>query len=490
MVEVAVKVVSALTRVGQKLNDLTTPRPRQLPIEVEDVQGLVFRGYGELQECAYPILDIQDPARARAWLGRIVDQIAPGPSVERTTAVHIAFTHAGLRKLQLPDEALQGFSREFIAGMTGDHRSRFLGDHDESAPKEWEWGGPKNPPVHIALILFAKDAVGLSALIDTMRAGWTAGGCAEVTTLKTAHIGGLEHFGFADGISQPAIDGYHDSDSALHSVKAGEFILGYLNEYGLFTERPMVKASRDPRGLLPLDVEGSPRRDLGKNGTYLVFRQLRQDVPAFRATLEQLTRNEDGSPNALERERLAARMVGRWPSGASLVEAPERDDASKSRSNEFDYHHADPEGLKCPLGAHVRRANPRNSLAPEPGTERSLTINRRHRLIRRGRAYGSVLPEGKIDGEDRGLMFVAVNGNISRQFEFIQHSWIADPRFNGLSNEADPIAGAAAHNDFAVPGDPIRTRCTGLPRFVTVKGGAYFFLPGIRALRYLAELTP
>jgi Dyp-type peroxidase family len=252
----------------------------------------------------------------------------------------------------------------------------------------------------------------------------------------------------------------------------------------------MVKASRDPRGLLPLDVEGSPRHDLGRNGTYLVFRQLRQDVPAFRTALEELTRNEDGSPNPYERDKLAARMVGRWPSGTSLVEAPERDDASKARSNEFDYHHADPDGLKGPLGAHVRRANPRNALAPEPGTERSLSINRRHRLIRRGRAYGKPLPEGQTDGADRGLMFVAVNANISRQFEFIQHSWIADPRFNGLANEADPIAGAAAHNDFAVPSDPIRTRCSGLPRFVTVKGGAYFFLPGIRALRYLAELTP
>jgi Dyp-type peroxidase family len=490
MVEVAVKVVSALTRVGQKLGDLTRPRPRQLPIEVEDVQGLVFRGYGELQECAYPLLQIQDPARARAWLARIADKIAPGPSVERTSALHIAFTHAGLRKLQLPEDTLQGFSREFIAGMTGEHRSRFLGDHLESAPSEWEWGGPKNAPVHIALIVFAKDAPVLTALIEELRSGWTEGGCSEVTTLKTAHVGGLEHFGFADGISQPAIEGYHDSDSALHKVKAGEFILGYLNEYGLFTERPMVKAARDPRALLPLDVEGSARRDLGKNGSYLVFRQLRQDVPAFRTTLDQLTRNEDGSPNSDERERLAARMVGRWPSGTSLVEAPERDDASKARSNEFDYHHADPEGLKCPLGSHVRRANPRDALAPEPGTDRSLSVNRRHRLLRRGRAYGTLLAEGQVDSADRGLMFVAVNANISRQFEFIQHSWIADPRFNGLSNEADPIAGAAAHTDFAVPGDPIRTRCTGLPRFVTVKGGAYFFLPGIRALKFIAELTP
>jgi Dyp-type peroxidase family len=267
-------------------------------------------------------------------------------------------------------------------------------------------------------------------------------------------------------------------------------LLGYPNEYGLYTERPFVDASRDPGAGLPLDVEGSPRRDLGRNGTYLVFRQLRQNVPLFRATLDALTVRADGSPDHEARELLAAQMVGRWPSGTSLVESPDRDDVSKARANEFRYHTQDEAGLRCPIGAHVRRANPRDALDPHPGTEDSIRINRRHRLLRRGRSYGPSLPVDAVDDVDRGLMFIAVNANIARQFEFIQHSWIIDPRFNGLYQEADPIAGATWDNQFATRPNPVPRHRTGLPRFVTVAGGAYFFMPGIRALRFLAELRP
>jgi deferrochelatase/peroxidase EfeB len=124
-----------------------------------------------------------------------------------------------------------------------------------------------------------------------------------------------------------------------------------------------------------------------------------------------------------------------------------------------------------------------------PGTETSLAVNRHHRVIRRGRAYGPKLPEGAVDSVDRGLILIFVNAIIARQFEFIQHSWLNDPHFNGLYNDADPIVGSQSNNEFAAPGEPIGRRCTGLPRFVTVTGGAYFFMPGIRALRYLAEVT-
>src|SRR5690606_20486059 len=125
----------------------------------------------------------------------------------------------------------------------------------------------------------------------------------------------------------------------------------------------------------------------------------------------------------------------------------------------------------------------------DPGSERSLEINRRHRLLRRGRTYGTELAEGAVDDEDRGLMFIALNGNITRQFEFVQHSWLADPRFNGLFGEADPIVGAEPDNAFTASITPVPMRCTGLPRFVTVVGGAYFFMPGIRALRFLGRLA-
>jgi Dyp-type peroxidase family len=489
MVETALKLTAVLTRAKNKLRR-SPARSRTPSIEAADVQGLVFRGYGALPLCCYPLLRITDPAGARRWLRELAARISPGLPAARDTAVHVAFTCPGLSALGLGDEVLQAFSRTFIEGMATPHRSRFLGDDAESSPERWQWGGPASAPVHAVLPLFASTADRLKTLLDAMRRSWTAHGLVEIRTLETTALRRTEHFGFADGLSQPSIEGYHSAPSPLHQVKPGEFLLGYPNEYGLYTERPLLEARRDPRARLPLDVEGSPRRDLGRNGTYLVVRQLRQDVPAFRATLDALTRNADGSANPIDRERLAAQMVGRWRSGTSLIVSPDGDDVSKAKYNEFRYHQEDAPGLKCPIGSHVRRANPRDALAPHPGTDDSLRINHRHRLIRRGRSYGPPLAEDAVDTADRGLMFIAVNANISRQFEFVQHSWIIDPRFNGLERQADPVMAATSDNQFATPAHPVRTLCTDLPRFVTVAGGAYFFMPGIAALRFLGELEP
>lgn len=465
-------------------------RPAPPRVEVGDVQGIVLRGYGALPFCRYVLLRVRDPLQGRAWLRQLVPLISRGDPAAHDVAVQVAFTHTGLAGLGLPEDTLQAFSREFIAGITGSHRSRFLGDIGDSAPENWQWGGPNNPTIHALLMLYADSAARLATLHEELSRNWLHCDLVDVHTLETGELSSREHFGFVDGISQPAIEGYHPPDSKLHTIKAGEFLLGYPNEYGLYTDRPLVEDWRDPMALLPLDVEGSPRRDLGRNGAYVVFRQLRQDVPAFRDTLDAFSKNPDGTLNVHARELLAAQLIGRWPSGTSLIEAPYRDDASKAKQNEFDYHHRDPDGLKCPIGAHVRRANPRDALAPQPGSESSLAVNRRHRLIRRGRTYGPPLAEGARDDVDRGLMFIALNANISRQFEFVQHSWLIDPRFNGLYDQADPILGAIDDNQFVAPADPVRRRCTGLPRFVSVTGGGYFFLPGIRALSFLAESMP
>jgi Dyp-type peroxidase family len=490
MVETALTLATdTLQRAAGKLTRFAAPSPPLTPIEAEDIQGLVFRGYGTLHFCCYPLLKVSDPVHARAWLASLVEKIARGKPASREQAIQIAFTHAGLTALGLSQDTLQGFSREFITGITGAHKSRFLGDVAESAPENWQWGGPSTPDVHASLMLFADTAAHLNALLAGLRQGW-AGGFEEVRVLSTAELSAREHFGFADGISQPALEGYHEQAAAVHLVKPGEFLLGYPNEYGLYTERPFVDPALDEQSVLPLDVEGSTQHDFGRNGSYLVFRQLRQDVPAFRKTLAALSCNADGTPNDAARERLAAQMVGRWPSGASLIETPEYDDATRAKLNDFRYHDADPDGLKCPIGAHVRRANPRDALEPQPGTESSLAVNRRHRLLRRGRGYGDELLAGAEDSVDRGLIFIVVNGNLNRQFEFVQHSWMVDPRFNGFTGQADPIAGALPNNEFAAPANPVRVRCTGLPRFVTVAGGAYFFMPGIRALRFLAGVKP
>jgi deferrochelatase/peroxidase EfeB len=185
-----------------------------------------------------------------------------------------------------------------------------------------------------------------------------------------------------------------------------------------------------------------------------------------------------------------------------LVLAPDEDRPELRRSNDFLYHEADPHGLRCPIGSHVRRSNPRDALEPQPGSEKSIAINKRHQLLRRGRAYGDpVVPSLNPDeilradpAGDRGLHFICLGANLSRQFEFVQQSWANNPKFNGLYDDPDPLTGDRDPREkgklgtFTEQARPVRRRTTGMPSFVGMRGGGYFFLPGLRAVRYLASL--
>jgi Dyp-type peroxidase family len=241
--------------------------------------------------------------------------------------------------------------------------------------------------------------------------------------------------------------------------------------------------------VLAADVEGSGKVDFGRNGAYVVLRQLSQDVYGFWRYVDRATGSD-----AEKRTWLAAKMVGRWPSGAPLTLAPDADDPTLATANDFTYQYGDEFGLNCPIGSHVRRSHPRDMLDPKPGTQESVSLDKRHRLLRRGREYGppvaDPLADPPPDDVDRGLYFICVVGNIARQFELIQHTWVNNPKFNGLYDEPDPLVAnhAAIGATFSVPRDPVRSRYTDVPNFVTVRGGAYFFLPGIRALRYLGAL--
>jgi Dyp-type peroxidase family len=321
-------------------------------------------------------------------------------------------------------------------------------------------------------------------------------GVAEVAALETVPLTDREHFGFHDGVSQPAIEGLGRTDSPSNTIRAGEFILGYPNEYGLFADSPTLDRSADPTGLLPVSPPGNGTADLGKNGSYLVVRQLAQDVPGFWGFVDRAAQALDGDGHDGDPVELAAKMMGRWPSGAPLVSSPDRDDPALSDENDFAYHHLDPHGQRCPKGSHVRRAHPRDSLDPDPGSDKSIAIGKRHRILRRGRQFGSwVSPlastgERGANDDERGLYFMCLNANLARQFEFVQHTWINNPKFDGLYDDADPVVATrlTTGRSFSLQAAPVRRRVTGLPSFVTVRGGAYFFLPGIRAVRYLASL--
>ena len=467
-------------------------------LNLEDIQGIIIRGYGDLTAACYVLLEISNPDAARTWLGSIAGAITNGQARPEDNALNIAFTSTGLTKLGLGPEILAMFSNEYIDGMVTPHRSRILGDFEESAPERWIWGGPTTRPIDIVLMIFAKDDQKLSGIYNTYSNTFAANGLAEVRKLDTFDLGFVEHFGFHDGISQPVMTGLPKSETAMNTIQTGEFLLGYPNEYGLYTERPLIKPAADPKGLLPGDASGSGNKDLGRNGSYLVFRQLHQDVRGFWQFLDRATKNPDGSSNPTARTKLASKMIGRWPSGAPLLKAPEQDDPKLANANDFGYYQADPYGYNCPIGAHVRRSNPRDSLEPTPGSEQSIAVGKRHRLLRRGREYGKpIKPEDLFsvnapagEEQDRGLHFICFCANIARQFEFISHTWVNNPNFDGLYDDADPNLGPQSLNGgaFTVQAKPVRKRTTGLPRFISVLGGAYFFLPGIGAIRYLASL--
>jgi deferrochelatase/peroxidase EfeB len=289
----------------------------------------------------------------------------------------------------------------------------------------------------------------------------------------------------------------------------GEFILGYPNEYGLYTPRPLLSAERDPNNSLPRAEDSPGSADLGRNGTYLVIRQLRQDVQGFWQAMDERAGGIDA-----ERERLASQLVGRTLTGAPIV--ADVSTGSAPDLNAFTFE-SDPAGHRCPIGAHIRRANPRTADLPPGGIgavsqlirtlglaakarAQDLAASARfHRLIRRGREYGvRITPEQALESlasPESGLHFVCLNANIQRQFEFVQSAWIMGTKFNGLHEESDPLLGnrlpgaAGTRCDyFTMPrADGASRRLANLPQFVSVAGGAYFFLPGIRALRFLAS---
>jgi Dyp-type peroxidase family len=460
-------------------------------LDLDDIQGLVARGYGRLRAARFTLFAAPDQAAARALLSWLLPRVTTAGAFSGNAAWHVAYTAAGLRRLGLPQATVSTFSAEFVGGMADPNRSRFLGDVEESGPRHWVWGGGQSPPVDGVLLLYAVDRATLRNVQAELRGHLDAIGIRCVADLDTLDSADTEPFGFRDGISQPIVEGLSPAAAAEQAVPAGEFVLGYPNAYGQATDRPRLPSAEDPHRLLPPDPGDSAAADLGRNGSYLVVRQLAQDVEAFWRYAEDATRQPDGSADAGAKLALAAKMVGRWPSGAPLVKAPDRDDPRLGADNAFGYHHTDPLGLACPLGAHVRRVNPRDSLDPRPGTDASLRANNRHRLLRRGRSYGPSTDSadgGSRNGET-GLYFICLAGNLSRQFEFVQHTWLNNPTFGGLYDDTDPVVGRRRTGGmFTAQARPVRRRYHDLPQFVRTRGGGYFFLPGIAALRYLAQL--
>jgi Dyp-type peroxidase family len=488
--------------------DWGRPAAQPVVLEREDMQALLTRGHSHHKAACFFLLTFADRAdgvaAAKRWLGDLINDPDVAMNAKREQpCVHLAFTAEGLRHFGCAESLLAGFSDEFQFGMATEHRQRLLGDTEASSPAHWEWGRA-DQKLHAVLMLYAADEDELARVRCRYEAAFNQHGIRAIVRETTWLANKKEHFGFHDGITTPPIEGIKPEPATKLSIKPGEFIFGYQNEYHRYPTSPLIHRALDPLSHLKLDVEGSGMADFGRNGSYLVFRQLRQDVFGFWSFVDQAARAIDGTSD--KRDWLAAKMVGRWRSGAPLALSPNRDDLSLENSDDFMFHKNDQLGLRCPIGSHIRRTNPRDSLDPQPGSEESLSLSKLHRLLRRGRTYGdclagmdpdAILAQGD-DGRDRGLHFICLNANISRQFEFVQSSWSNNPQFGTLYDDVDPLTGergrfgtsngAPGTANFTIPHEAGRTRIRNIPNFVTVRGGAYFFMPGMSALRYLATL--
>jgi Dyp-type peroxidase family len=434
-------------------------------LELEDIQSGIIRARPSPYAAAYLMFRIDDRKAGRELIrraGSVVASAADPRSPLDDAWATVALTFQGLRALGVPQDSLDSFAPEFQQGMAA--RASELGDTGESSPENWE-KPLGTSDVHVVLAALAADVQRLHEVLDRARQSYEKLPGIELVWRQECYAlpNEKEPFGFKDGISHPAIEGSGMPGSNPHEqpFKAGEFVLGYRDETG---------------GFPPLPQPGV----LGRNGTYAVVRKLHQRVAAFRQYLRS------NSSNPQEEELLAAKMMGRWRSGAPLALSPERDDPSlgtdSTRNNDFLYG-GDPLGLRTPIGSHIRRANPRD--ADVAGAVRL------HRMIRRGTAYGPPLPEGVLDddGADRGIMFVFLGSHLKRQFEFVQSEWVNDSAFIGGSGEKDPVSGANdGTGEFTIPRRPVRRRLKGLSRFVITRGGEYCFVPGLRALRWLADL--
>jgi Dyp-type peroxidase family len=433
-------------------------------LEFEDIQHILLTRAPALTG-RYEFLSFGNIRGGQKWVDAIRAKVHSAATmrahVDRDRSwVTVAFTFSGLRALGVNETALSTFPEEFRQGMVS--RAEMLGDTGLNAPEHWV-GGLASPDLHAIAILFARDALERQRSVTEHQHLVSA--CEDLKVLSALDLEATppfeyahDHFGYHDRLSQPVIEGSGEEPTPGSGapLKPGEFILGYPDEDG-------------PPARQPQPVE------LSRNGSFMAYRRYHQHVGAFRAFLKEHGKTPEGE------ELIAAKLMGRWRSGAPLAISPKSDDPALGtdarRNNDFNYKSQDPFGYAVPLGSHIRRMNPRDTGA---------NMNRR-RMIRRGATYGPHLPDGQSeDGEERGIAAFVICASLVRQFEFAQNVWVNDRNFHELGNERDPIIGNQDGTlEFKIPSRPIRKTLKGLPAFTTVKGGAYFFLPGLQALQRL-----
>jgi Dyp-type peroxidase family len=529
------------------------PDPEEPALRVDQIQGNILAGFNKDNQTLI-FLRIEEPKQFRKWLQTLVPFVATTEEVlsfnrlfksirsrrgvethtVSATWLNVAFSFAGLRKLDRTQAEL--FEDEaFREGLA--KRSESLSDpvneKDEGFQKNWVIGGTDNE-AEVILILASDSPDDLGrAVVDLESSIYTGAhvrgevipsGVSVIFKQRGATLPdplrGHEHFGFLDGVSQPGIKGTAGEDGELITPRQnpadpgqgkpgqdrlwpGEFVFGYPGQ--------------DPK-----DADKKGRRitegpSWSENGSFLVFRRLRQDVGTFHDFLKS-----QGSKLNLDPDLFGAKCVGRWPSGAPIERAPEADNPLMSRddcaNNAFDFQNptipaaptkpgqcrdnfpdnlaqADPLGAVCPFAGHIRKAYPRDDVSAKPKRPvPNEADTETHRLLRRGIPFGTPFDPTVIpDDGNRGLLFLAYQTSIVDQFEFIIRNWVNDPNFKDKDSGHDPILGQTNKKGSRDRSFKIRLK-NGIEQtirlekdFVIPTGGGYFFAPSIDALRQLSK---
>ena len=438
-------------------------------LELHEIQATILRQRPAPYFGTHVLLRVDDAHMGRAFLRRLSPYVdsATGWRIEANAWLAVGITYAGLEALGVPSDSLQSFPEAFRGGMAA--RARQLGDEGLNDPQLWDAPFGKGH-IHIGVSAFSDSEEKHQRALAIARKQYEGFTGVSVLVMQDfgAQPGDRNSLGYKDGIDQPAIEGSGDEPLPGQGspIKAGEFILGYPGEAGV---------------LLPM-----PRPNiLGRNGTFVGLRKYQSRVGAFNRFLRANGRTEE------DRELLAAKLVGRWRSGAPLTLAPEVQDpvlgADPRRNNDFNYAN-DPLGRQVPLGCHIRRMNPRDT------TLTRLTDVNIHRLIRRGTTYGPPYDPNALSIEDdevpRGSYFLFASAKAMATIEFLQQEWINDGDFIGASGERDPIIGLQKEDaTFTIPKDPVRRRLHGIETFNVLRGGEYFFMPSLSGLTWIASLS-
>lgn len=459
-------------------------------LDYGDIQGTVLRGY-RVDHARHLVLQVADAAAARRFLGSVVDGTPGLPQV--TTAarwtvkppcfLNVGITYAGLKALGVSEDALASFPSAFVRGATDGATAQIVGDVGASAPSSWVGGLSDGEHVHVLLSLSTHTTREVIEEVSQALRTAFAGACVELSALDADALADNKvHFGYTDNISQPQVEGGPPTKRPRPDhqpvAPAGEFLLGHENQYGA------------TYGVTPLQ--------LSTNSSFAAFRMLEQDVVGFEQFLTHYS-----VIAGIDAEMLAAKVCGRWRNGVPLVLSPESATPSPAlpgeRINDYDYVSADPTlddtyGWKCPVGSHMRRANPRGQKVVGAGEHR-------HRIIRRAMPYGPPYDPAKPDGRQRGLIGYFINADLGNQFEFLMGQWVNTADFvmsvpgPGGANPVKNISGQdvllgvndSSSSSFTLSSSTAgNQKLTGFSRYVTTRGGAYCYLPSITALRYLA----